>query len=113
MTHPVNDPTTLSIDAQVAWLMQGTNYGDEETKRQMTRELRERLETRHDRIARIPIEKIAAVSLAVHGRRPCRRSSAMSAFISKSAAPPCAASWTPISRAYARSTYERHRRAAA
>ena len=43
MTKPVNDPTTLSIDAQVAWLMQGTNYGDEETKRQMTRELRERL----------------------------------------------------------------------
>ena len=44
MTKPVNDPTTLSIDAQVAWLMQGTNYGDEETKRQMTRELRERLQ---------------------------------------------------------------------
>ena len=43
MTQPENDPTTLSIDAQVAWLMQGTNYGDEETKRQMTRELRERL----------------------------------------------------------------------
>ena len=43
MTNPVTDPTTLSIDAQVAWLMQGTNYGDEETKRQMTRELRERL----------------------------------------------------------------------
>ncbi len=43
MTSEIHDPTTLSIDEQVAWLMQGTNYGDEETKRQMTRELRERL----------------------------------------------------------------------
>jgi len=43
MITPIQDPTALSIDEQVAWLMQGTNYGDEETKRQMTRELRERL----------------------------------------------------------------------
>ena len=43
MITPMQDPTALSIDEQVAWLMQGTNYGDEETKRQMTRELRERL----------------------------------------------------------------------
>ena len=40
-SHP--NPTALSIDDQVAWLMQGTNYGDEETKRQMARELRDRL----------------------------------------------------------------------
>jgi tyrosyl-tRNA synthetase len=43
MITPIQDPTTLPIDEQVAWLMQGTNYGDEEMKRQMTRELRERL----------------------------------------------------------------------
>jgi tyrosyl-tRNA synthetase len=43
MIPSIQDPTTLSIDEQVAWLMQGANYGDEETKRQMTRELRERL----------------------------------------------------------------------
>jgi tyrosyl-tRNA synthetase len=43
MITPFQDPTSLSIDEQVAWLMQGTNYGDEETKRQMARELRERL----------------------------------------------------------------------
>jgi len=43
MTSEILDPTTLTIDEQVAWLMQGTNYGDEETKRQMTRELQERL----------------------------------------------------------------------
>lgn len=34
---------SLSIDEQVAQLMQGTNYGDEETKRHMAAELRERL----------------------------------------------------------------------
>lgn len=43
MIPSIQDPTTLTIDEQVAWLMQGTNYGDEETKRQMARELRERL----------------------------------------------------------------------
>jgi tyrosyl-tRNA synthetase len=43
MITPTQDPTTLSIDQQVAWLMQGASYGDEETKRQMTAELRERL----------------------------------------------------------------------
>jgi tyrosyl-tRNA synthetase len=34
---------TLTIDEQVALLMQGTEYGDEELKQNMTRELRERL----------------------------------------------------------------------
>jgi tyrosyl-tRNA synthetase len=43
MITPTQDPTTLSIDQQVAWLMQGASYGDEETKRQMAVELRERL----------------------------------------------------------------------
>jgi tyrosyl-tRNA synthetase len=43
MITPAQDPTTLSIDQQVAWLMQGASYGDEETKRQMTAELRQRL----------------------------------------------------------------------
>ncbi len=43
MITPTQDPTTLSIDQQVAWLMQGASYGDEETKRQMATELRERL----------------------------------------------------------------------
>jgi tyrosyl-tRNA synthetase len=33
----------MSIDEQVAYLMQGTEYGDEELKRAMTAELRERL----------------------------------------------------------------------
>ncbi len=33
----------MSIDEQVALLMQGTNYGDEETQRNMAAELRERL----------------------------------------------------------------------
>jgi tyrosyl-tRNA synthetase len=35
--------TKLTIDEQVALLMQGTEYGDEELKQNMTRELRERL----------------------------------------------------------------------
>lgn len=43
MITPIQEPAALSIDEQVAWLMQGANYGDEEMKRQMTRELRERL----------------------------------------------------------------------
>ena len=34
---------TMSIDEQVAYLMQGTEYGDEELKRAMGQELRERL----------------------------------------------------------------------
>ncbi|MFN3705461.1 MAG: tyrosine--tRNA ligase [Thermoflexales bacterium] len=33
----------LSLDEQVAWLMQGTEFGDEELARNMARELRERL----------------------------------------------------------------------
>jgi len=33
----------LSIDEQVAYLMQGTEYGDEELKKAMTNELRQRL----------------------------------------------------------------------
>ena len=37
------DPTQMSIDEQVAILMQGTSYGDDETKRQMAAELRARL----------------------------------------------------------------------
>ncbi|MCB0229749.1 MAG: tyrosine--tRNA ligase, partial [Anaerolineae bacterium] len=37
------DPRQMPIDDQVALLMQGTSYGDEETKRQMAAELRERL----------------------------------------------------------------------
>ena len=40
---PSTDPSQLSIDQQVALLMQGTSYGDDETKRQMTADLRERL----------------------------------------------------------------------
>jgi tyrosyl-tRNA synthetase len=43
MITPIKDPTTLSVDEQVAWLMQGTNYGDEEMKQKMAAELRERL----------------------------------------------------------------------
>lgn len=43
MITPIQDPTSLSIDEQVAWLMQGTNYGDEEMKQKMTAELRQRL----------------------------------------------------------------------
>ncbi len=43
MITRIQDPTTLSIDDQVAWLMQGTNYGDEEMKQKMAAELRERL----------------------------------------------------------------------
>ena len=35
--------TNLTIDEQVAYLMQGTEYGDDETKRVMAGELRERL----------------------------------------------------------------------
>ncbi len=35
--------TTLTIDQQVALLMQGTEYGDEELKQNMARELKERL----------------------------------------------------------------------
>ena len=37
------DPRQMPIDDQVALLMQGTSYGDEETKRQMAAELRGRL----------------------------------------------------------------------
>ena len=37
------DPSQMSIDEQVAILMQGTSYGDDETKRQMAAELRARL----------------------------------------------------------------------
>ncbi|MCA9869133.1 MAG: tyrosine--tRNA ligase, partial [Anaerolineae bacterium] len=37
------DPGQMPIDEQVAILMQGTSYGDEETKRQMAAELRGRL----------------------------------------------------------------------
>lgn len=36
--------TSLTIDQQVALIMQGTNYGDEDTKRNMAVELRQRLE---------------------------------------------------------------------
>ena len=37
---------TLDLDQQVALLMQGTEYGDEQLKAAMARELRERLEGR-------------------------------------------------------------------
>ncbi|MFN2165253.1 MAG: tyrosine--tRNA ligase, partial [Anaerolineae bacterium] len=40
---PSTDPRQMPIDGQVALLMQGTNYGDEETKRHMAAELGERL----------------------------------------------------------------------
>ena len=40
---PSTDPNQMPIDQQVALLMQGTSYGDEETKRQMAAELRARL----------------------------------------------------------------------
>ncbi len=43
MITPITDPTVLTIDEQVAWLMQGTNYGDDDMKQKMTAELRERL----------------------------------------------------------------------
>ncbi|MGB9521806.1 MAG: hypothetical protein ACPL6F_03520, partial [Anaerolineales bacterium] len=33
----------MSIDEQVAYLMRGTEYGDEELKQAMTQELRQRL----------------------------------------------------------------------
>jgi tyrosyl-tRNA synthetase len=36
-------PSSIPVDDQVALLMQGTNYGDQETKRNMAAELRERL----------------------------------------------------------------------
>src|SRR5512134_1342175 len=37
------DRMNMSIDEQVAFLMQGTEYGDEELKQAMTNELRQRL----------------------------------------------------------------------
>lgn len=37
------NPTTKTIDQQVAYLMQGTEYGDDELKQHMTAELRQRL----------------------------------------------------------------------
>ncbi len=39
------DPNTLSIDEQVALLMQGTDFGDDNLAKNMTRELRARLES--------------------------------------------------------------------
>lgn len=42
-TQAALDASKLSIDEQVAILMQGTNYGDDDTRRSMASELRERL----------------------------------------------------------------------
>lgn len=41
--NPITNRSNMSIDEQVAYLMQGTEYGDEELKQAMASELRQRL----------------------------------------------------------------------
>jgi tyrosyl-tRNA synthetase len=45
----------VSLDEQVAWLMQGTDYGDENLKEAMANELRERLQQAHEEGRRLRV----------------------------------------------------------
>lgn len=45
----------MSLDEQVAWLMQGTDYGDENLKEAMANELRERLQQAHEEGRRLRV----------------------------------------------------------
>jgi hypothetical protein len=57
----------MSIDEQVTWLMQGTEFGDETLAKTMTRELRARLEESHQRTTTSSMGPFGSVAL--HGPR--------------------------------------------